>query len=180
MSDKISWGVLVGDMLERRLQIARVAPQMFPPTLPGARATDAEIAAGEARLGFPLDPLHRAILAEGNGWPDAFAFGDILATTELGQGPLWTKAHIILDALYDEIGQSLPPRDQLYPIHVSDEDVFVIDRSGPLTDGGHPVVWLGDELIDQWPNAYEYWLAGLTMLARLRARLEDDVRNGRN
>lgn len=57
---------------------------------------------------------------------------------------------------------------------MSDDAVFVVDRSGPVTHGGQPVYWLSDELLGQWSNVYEYWLAGLTMLDRLAKRVAAD------
>ena len=54
--------------------------------------------------------------------------------------------------------------------------MFVVDRSGPVTGGGQPVFWLSDELLGTWPNVYEYWLAGLTMLDRLAVRVAADAR----
>lgn len=176
-SQTLSWGVLVGEMLIRRTEISRIAPDLFPETLPGVRATDEDLAAAEERLGFTLDEQHTSLLREGDGWPDVFAYGDILPARELGRGPRWKRATAMIDASYE--GGALPgfpPRDTIYPIHVCERAVFVIDRAGPATDGGHPVYWLSDELLGQWPNTYGYWLAGLTLLDRLRARLEDDSR----
>lgn len=74
------WDVLVGEMLIRRLTVARIAPRLYPPTLPGTRATDADVSAARDRLGFDLDPQHEAVLREGDGWVDAFAHGDVLST----------------------------------------------------------------------------------------------------
>lgn len=180
MSQTLSWGVLVGEMLARRLSISQSAPAMFPETLPGVRATDADLADARGRLGFDLDPQHEAVLREGNGWADAFAYGDILATSDLGAGPRWKRADALLASYYEDgPAAGFPPREHVYPIHVADNAVFVIDRSGSVTDGGQPVFWLSDELLGEWPNVYEYWLAGLTMLERLAARVAADAREGR-
>lgn len=172
---QLSWGVLVGEMLIRRTAVARIVPDLFPETLPGTRAKDADLAAARTRLGFDLDPQHEAVLREGDGWVDAFAYGDVLTTAELGAGPRWDHAHILLTSYYEDgPATGFPPHDHVYPIHVSDDAVFVVDRSGPVTDGGRPVYWLSDELLGDWPNVYEYWLAGLTMLDRLAKRVAAD------
>lgn len=180
MTQPLSWGVLAGEMLSRRLTISQLAPAMFPETLPGTRATDADVADARRRLGFDLDPQHEAVLREANGWPDVFAYGDVLATSDLGAGPRWKRADALLASYYDDgPATGFPPRDRVYPIHVADNAVFVVDRSGPVTDGGQPVCWLSDELLGTWRNVYEYWLAGLTMLDRLTVRVAADVRDGR-
>ena len=180
MTQNLSWGELVGEMLARRLRISQLAPGMFPETLPGIRATDADVSDASRRLGFDMDSQHENVLREANGWPDVFAYGDLLATSELGAGPRWKRAEALLASYYEDgPATGFPPREHIYPIHVADNAVFVIDRSGPVTDGGQPVSWLSDELLGQWPNVYEYWLAGLTMLDRLTARVTSEIHQGR-
>jgi hypothetical protein len=174
--DHTSWGVLVGEMLIRRTALARIAPELYPETLPGRRAKGSDLAAARARLGFDLDPQHEAVLREGDGRADAFAHGDVLATSDLGAGPRWERAGALLADYYDDgPAAGFPARHSVYPIHVADDAVFVVDRSGPAIGGGQPVFWLSDELLGQWPNVYEYWLAGLTMLERLAARVAADT-----
>jgi hypothetical protein len=169
------WDVLVGEMLARRLTLTQIEPQTFPESLFGVRATDADIADAESRLGHPLDAQHAAILREGDGWPSAFAFGDILSTHELGTGRRWDRAQQMLSVLYEDgPADGFPPRGSVYPIHVADTSVFVIDLAGPATDGGHPVYWLSSELLGDWENAHGYWLAGLELLERLRRQILAD------
>lgn len=176
MTRTAPWGVLVGEMLIRRLALARIAPDLFPETLPGTRATDPDVAAARDRLGFDLDPQHEAVLREGDGWVDVFAHGDVLSTADLGAGTRWELAGVLLKSYYEDgPATGFPPREHVYPIHVADDAVFVVDRSGPVTDGGHPVFWLSDELLGAWPNVHEYWLARLTMLQRLAARVAADA-----
>lgn len=180
MTQTLSWGELVGEMLARRLTISQLAPGMFPETLPGTRATDADVHEASRQLGFAMDPQHETVLREANGWSDVFAYGDLLATSDLGAGPRWKRADALLTQYYDDSpATGFPPREHIYPIHVADNAVFVIDRAGPVTDGGQPVFWLSDEVLGQWPNVYEYWLAGLTTLARLTARVTSEAHQGR-
>jgi hypothetical protein len=164
--------VLVGEMLARRLTLTKIEPETFPESLFGVRATDGDIAAAEQRLGHPLDAQHAAILREGDGWPSAFAFGDILSTAELGAGRRWEWAQQMLAAIYEDgPADGFPPRGSLYPIHVAETTVFAIDLAGPVTEGGHPVYWLSSELLGDWENAHGYWLAGLTLLEKLRVQI---------
>jgi hypothetical protein len=159
---------MVGEMLRRRMILEQVSlPGEYPLQKFGLRATDADIAAAEAQLDHPLDAQHSAILREFNGWGDAFAHADLLSTDELGQGPLWQQALTMLRGYYED-GPAIdfPPREAIYPFHVGENHLFVIDMAGPITDGGHPVHWLDGELLDTWPNAYHFWLAGFALLDR--------------
>lgn len=166
------WRALVGEMRARRTALARTAPDLFPETVPGAPATGDRVAAAEQRLGFPLDAQHLAVLREVDGWPDVFAYGDLLAVDELGAGTRWDRGWTAINAFYDDgAPPGFPAREGIYPVHVCERAVFVVDRSGPVTDGGHPVFWLSDELLGAWPNTAAYWSAGLAMLDRLRSRL---------
>lgn len=162
------WEASVGDLARVSVQRTQLNPRLYPLTAPHVRATDEQVTDAETRLGTALDEQHRALLRTGNGWPDVFSFSDLLSTDELGQGPLWERANERLDVLYEDGDVSgWPPRDELMPFVVSphDSDVFVIWTHGPTTEGGHPVLWIANELVDQWPNVYE-WLLGMTELAR--------------
>lgn len=154
------WGILLGEMIEMREAAGRVAPRVRPMPLPGVGASAQEIADAESRLGFALDAQHAALLREGNGWPDVFGMGDLLSTADLGSGPLWSTANETLDIFYEDGPfETFPPRGEVYPIHASNQDVFVIWRGGPVVEHGHPVYWLGGEVVDQWPNVFEFCLA---------------------
>lgn len=182
MTENVPWPVLVGEMLIRRIRLNELKPRVYPPSVPGERATDEQIEAARRRLGHPLDDLHRAVLLEGDGWENGFGYGDLLSTDQLGHGHRWQQAMTHLDDLYENLDPTqLPPRDGLYPVHVGDEEIVVVDLAGPVTDGGHPVHWLGhDELIQSWPNLYEYWLSALTYLQRTVDRALEQARTGAN
>lgn len=173
---RTTWGVLMGEMITRRVLLARLAPDLFPASLPGAGATDDRLADVEQRLGFPLDPGHRELLGHGDGWRDHFADGDLLSTQELGTSEQWQQGLDLLDRLYaGGAPAGFPAREHLYPIHVSAAALFVIDRAGPATEGSHPVYWLSDELLGAWSDTEGYWRAGLELLDRTRARLEAEL-----
>ncbi|MFT4288795.1 hypothetical protein [Nocardioides sp.] len=69
-----------------------------------------------------------------------------------------------LDLLHAELLRNV---DGVDPIFVSEyqADVIVVRRGGTTTDGGHEVVWLVHEVVDRWPNAYEFVLA-VTQIVR--------------
>ncbi|MFF1527989.1 hypothetical protein [Cellulomonas sp. NPDC058312] len=151
------WTALLGELVESRMALAQAAPAIYPMTFPGARPTADAIRAAEGRLGFALDAQHAALLGRADGWVGAFGMGDLLSTADLGAGPRWSLANDALDDLYLAApAGTYPPRDQVYPVHTSTRDVFVVWAAGPPTDGGHPVLWIGNGLVDQWANVSEF------------------------
>lgn len=153
------WGILLGELIESRMALAQAAPSIYPMELPGARPSPEVVQAAESRLGFALDSQHAALLREGDGWVNAFGMGDLLSSAELGAGPRWKLANDVLDDFYLAAPAGThPPREQLYPIHTSTQDVFVIWRGGPVTQDGHPVLWIGGGLVDQWANVFQFCL----------------------
>lgn len=151
------WSALVGELIESRMALARAGPAIYPMTLPGARPAPDTIRSAEDRLGFTLDLQHAALLRQADGWVGAFGMGDLLSTADLGAGPRWSLAGDVLDDFYlFAPAGTYPPRDQVYPIHTSAQDIFVVWREGALTAGGHPVLWIGDGLVDQWVNVSDF------------------------
>ena len=163
--EDVSWEAWAGWMLQRRGRLAAISPNVNPLLPFGHRPTEADLTEAEARLGHALDAQHVELLRRVNGWPNLFASGDLLGTGDLGQGARWAYAQQMITAFYEE-GPAIgfPPRDAVYPIHLGESDLFVIDMAGPVTDGGHPVHWLDGSVVDTWPNVREYWRAGLRML----------------
>ncbi|MGN8245780.1 SMI1/KNR4 family protein [Cellulomonas soli] len=160
------WEVMLGDMIKTGMRLTQVAPDAFPLSVPHLGATDQSIAAAASRLGGSLDGQLEALLRLADGWEMGFQMGNLLSSEELGQGPLWDEANQWLDAFYEEgDSASWPPRHELVPIHASpyDTDVMALWMGGPVTDGGHPVVYFYGEPIDQWPNLYEWWLRMLIL-----------------
>lgn len=165
--DPIRWDALLAHLNVSRGRLAEVAPRVYPYTLPHVAATGEQLDAAEARIGHSLDPLYRELLGYGNGWPHLVLVGDMLGTDDFGQGPRWRRAQELLDVYFDVCDTSeIPARDQLYPIYVSqhENDVMVLRKEGLVTDGGHEVIWLSNEVDDRWPNTLEWWLACIELL----------------
>lgn len=169
-----SWEVLLGEMVASSMRLTQAAPEAFPLSVPHLGASPGSLAAAAQRLGHPLDVQHAALLALANGWERAFLSGDVLSADELGQGRLWAEAQQSLDSFYAE-GDSAgwPPREELVPVHASpyDTDVMALWIGGPVTEGGHPVVSFAGEIIDRWPNVYEWWLGMLLLQERSLAHV---------
>lgn len=158
------WDVLLGSLGVVTTQLAQLAPAVYPLSAPHLGADEGSIAAAERRLGHAIDPRFRELLTSADGWPGAFLDGDVLGTDDLGAGPLWATGCLALDQFYDYGPvDGLPERAQLYPVFVSpcQQDVMAMRCDGPLTDGGHEVLWLANEVVDRWPNAHEWWLGAL-------------------
>ncbi|GIG36256.1 SMI1/KNR4 family protein [Cellulomonas pakistanensis] len=168
------WEALIGEMVKASTRLTQVAPDAFPLSVPRLGADDESIAAAVERLGHPLDGQHEALLRLANGWELAFLSGSVLGTPELGQGALWEDANASLDMFYAE-GDTAgwPPRAGLVPIHASpyDSDVVAVWLGGPVTEGGHPVLYFAGEVIDRWPNVYEWWLRMLVLQERSLAHV---------
>ncbi|GIG41206.1 hypothetical protein [Cellulomonas phragmiteti] len=166
--DDTRWSVMLGDLGIVTTQLAQAAPAVYPLSAPRMGADDDALDGAESRVGYLLDRQHRELLAHADGWPGAFLDGDVLGTRDIGQGPLWDRGGTALDLFY-EYGpvDGLPARAQLYPVFVAphQHDVMALRLDGPLTDGGHEVLWFANELVDRWPNVREWWL-GCTEIAR--------------
>lgn len=95
MTERSTWPVLVGEMLLHRIRLNELRPRLYPPSIPGERATVEQIESAERRLGHTLDGQHRAVLLESDGWENGFAFGDLLSTSQLGVGQRWQQALVV-------------------------------------------------------------------------------------
>lgn len=160
MSD---WEELIGFSVLLRQQVHDLKPDLRPYTIPGVGATEEQLRAAEARLGYPLDPMHREFLSYANGWRYFFVYTHLLGTDELGQGELWQTGNELLQLYYSEgpARTDFPPRGEITLVAVGSEvtDLFVIWRTGPTLDGGRPVSWLAGEEIDRFPNFREFLLS---------------------
>ena len=158
--DDDRWIVAIGDLIKTRISLSE-ASDIYPMTYPYLKAGSSDIERAEEILGFDLDPQHRTLLSFFNGWTDIGIDCDFLSTGDLGIGPLWARSQETLTLLYEEAGEPLPSRGGLYPFCVSpyQNDVFVIDRMSPLSFQGHKVIWLANEVIQEWPNMYQWLLS---------------------
>ncbi|QGQ19253.1 hypothetical protein GC089_08445 [Cellulomonas sp. JZ18] len=69
----------------------------------------------------------------------------------------------------------MPPLDDLDVLGASTSsgDMFLLWRTGPVTDGGHPVLWLGSgQRVEQWANVA---LMLASVLAYTRSTVDDVV-----
>jgi hypothetical protein len=154
------WPDLIAAMGQLREQVNQVDPD-FEFTIPHLAATSEQIAAAEQRLGHPLDDQHKEFLSYGNGWPEFYMGSTLLGTEELGQGMTWAQINEGLDAFYSSLEDpnAVPPRNQIYPISFDpgSATAFAIWKDGPITDGGHPVLWLPYPDTEPYDNFFEFF-----------------------
>lgn len=171
-TDGVTWQDLLVRMAVLNIEAVDRFPSIFPPTLAGIAASPEQVAEAEARLGHSLDPLHAELLRAGNGWPHTLLTdGTLFATDDLGGSELWNRAVEGIKIAYDELADQLPPRHEVYPIasFPFDRHIVAVWQGGPLTDGGHPVLWFDGGVTEQWDNIWEWWLS---MLASRKRTIE--------
>ena len=162
-TDPQYWSAQIGYGITLRARAVELLPDEHPILVaPHVGATPDVLAGTAVSIGRELDLQHRMFLSQADGWPDFFMSGDLLSTDQLVRSPELDGARITLEALYDHLGpgpDDLPIRDSLTVILASldNSDIVVIDHSGPVTAGGHPVHWLGDEIVDSFANFDEFF-----------------------
>jgi hypothetical protein len=171
----LGWPELIGFMAQIRMQLAQVKPHVYPMTAPHVGAKLEQLAQAEQRLGHQLDPIHREFLTYANGWPEFFQDVQLLSAEELGQGSLWARGQKLLDTYFEDgplSAQNFPLRTELQPIAVGTEtiDIHVLWLTGPIVEGGHPILWLAGEEIDRWANFPEYFRSIYAYLERALER----------
>jgi hypothetical protein len=154
------WPDLIAAMGQLREQVSQV-DEDFEFTIPHLAATQEQLAAAEQRLGHALDPQHKEFLSYGNGWPEFYMGNALLGTEELGQGMAWAEVTETLDAFYSALEDPslVPPRAQIYPFSFDPgaATVFAIWKDGPVTDGGHPVLWLPAVDTEPYENFFDFF-----------------------
>ncbi|MBV9139728.1 MAG: hypothetical protein JO115_02200 [Pseudonocardiales bacterium] len=174
-SQELSWPELIGFMAQLRMQLEQVKPRVYPMTAPHVGANPEQLVRAEQRLRHPLDPVYWEFLTYANGWPDYFQDVRLLGTEELGRGQLWDRGQQLLNTYFEDGPASppdFPPRTDLELIAVGTEtiDIHVLWITGPVTDGGHPILWLAGEEIDRWANFHEYFRSIYAYLERALER----------
>lgn len=166
----LGWPERIGFMAQLRMQLAQVEPVVYPMTAPHVGAKLEQLKEAEQWLNLSLDPIYREFLTYANGWPDFFQDVRLLGTQELGRGPLWESGQQLLDTFFEDgsVPPDFPARTDLEPIAIGTEtiDVHVLWTTGPMTDGGHPILWLAGEEIDRWENFDDYFRSIYAYLER--------------
>lgn len=128
-------------------------------TLPEVAATEDQLQALEARMGYGLDLQHRAFLLHANGWRAFEQNIDVFGVDDFIGGPHAARAA--------ELVESLEPLEPLcglgtgdvLPIAVSANDIDVMLMARPHTESPGQVLWFAGGLIETFPSFNEWFLA---------------------
>lgn len=125
--------------------------------LPKPGASESELAAAEAHLGFRLDPDYRSFLSTANGWDAFHQTVDLFGTEDLMGSQRFRAANDMLEVtapIVSEHGNL--ERDEVTAIAATTEDVdtFVMAHRGGQQ--GPVVVWLAGREIERYDSFKTY------------------------
>ena len=161
---------MLGEIGLTRMRLDNAVPTIYPLTIPHMGATAEHLTEAEACLGHALDPVHRELLTCANGWAQMFVHTDLLSTDQLGATGVWTQTRDLLVMLEeDRPAGYMPATGDLEIIGASEQtsDLFLIRRTGPITGGGRPVLWVGSgQIVQQWDNVADFMRSVLAYTLR--------------
>jgi hypothetical protein len=137
------WQLTLSEIRARKLELARLDPRAGMPVLPPVGATPQAIASAERRLGRPLPPSYREMLAQHNGLPQFYQGAALLDARHLALGSYVELCRMVVDAP-ELAGGGGPP---LFPFGVdpAGETFFAWDPSRVAADGElEVVVWMNE------------------------------------
>lgn len=172
VENRIPWADLIGSLGKVRQELSRLQPDVFPMSVPnlGVGARDLELL--ERDLGYSLDRQYRELLFRINGWSNFFSDISILGLSDLRPGPAWARACQLVTLYYEYVEEAdprLPAMGELFPVAISSHqrDVLAIVRTGPTTNGGCPVLWLADDVVEEFDNVEQMLLFFYQKMLRL-------------
>ncbi len=126
---------------------------VFKYHLPALAATESDLLEAEKKIGERLSEPYREFLKCANGWRS------VLQNIDLFGSENFEFAEELLDTLNDVRLVVECSRNELLPIGVSrlDGDVIAMSRSCSSKSG--KVFWLAGQLVDEFPNFQEFFLA---------------------
>jgi hypothetical protein len=170
------WQPLLAEIRARKLTLARLDPRSGMPVQPPAGAAPGAAEAAERRLGRPLPPSYRELLAVHDGLPAFYQGAALLGARPLARGTYVELARLSLD----------DPGIFPFGIDPAAETIFAWDTAAARSDGElGVVVWMNEigERVPSFPDFLELTLemlgaeiaerqrpAARTLPARPRAR----------
>ncbi len=156
----MNWKKEIGIAFLVRQKVAEVdAEHIFPPlVLPRLAAREDALRSVEGQIGN-LPAEYRSFLLTVNGWEAFCSDRDLFGLGDLVAGPRMVRARELLatlSPLEDLCGLS---EDEVLPIGLAQQDIdlFVIARAPGVEFG--KVYWLAGQLVEQYPNFSEFFLA---------------------
>src|SRR5215468_8010773 len=158
------WKLLLAEIRARKLVLARLDPRSGMPVLPPAGAAPGAVEAVERRLGRPLPPSYRELLAQHDGLPGFYQGAGLLGTRPLARGTYVELARLSID------GPTLFP----FGIDSAGETIFAWETEAARADGELSiVVWMNEigERVPSFPDFLELVLEMLGVEITERRRL---------
>lgn len=138
--------LLVHDIREKKLELARLDPRRGMPVLPPIGATSRALASLSRRVALP--PSYLAFLASHDGWPQFFQGASLLGAQQLVRG-----TYVDLARLMTESADVLP-----FGIDTKAETIFAFE-GGADSDGERGVLLFVNEIcerFDGFPSFLEF------------------------
>jgi SMI1 / KNR4 family (SUKH-1) len=128
---------------------------------PEVAATEEQLRAVEAHLGFSLPAQYRQFLECANGWQCFFLNVDLLGAEDLLGSDRMDMALEVLKWLEADhvLASSGHSQKELLPIGLSREDNTLFCISTPLCLVPNQVLWFSGKLVDTFPDFREFFLA---------------------
>jgi hypothetical protein len=137
------WQPLLTEIRSLKLALARVDPRSGMPVLPPPGAAPRAIDAVDRRLGRPMPPSYRELLAQHDGLPNFYMGAGLLGARPLARGIYTELARLSIDA-----GDTLFP----FGIDGAGETIFAWDTARPCDDGELEVVVFMNEIGERVPS----------------------------
>lgn len=162
------WRSLLHEIRMQKLSLARLDPRAGMPVMPPVGAAPGAILAAEQRLGRPLPPSYRELLAQHDGLPQLYQGAGLLGARSLARGTYVELARLVIDEPRGE-GATAPA---LFPfgIDAAGETIFAWDCGRARADGELEIlVWINEivERVESFPAFLEL------VREMLAAELED-------
>jgi hypothetical protein len=155
------WQPLLAEIRAKKLALARLDPRSGMPVLPSAGASGRAIDLAARRLGRPLPPSYRELLALHDGLPGFYQGAALLGTRPLSRGTYVELARLSIDG-----GEGLVP----FGIDGVGETIFAWDLGAVHHDGEmEVVVWMNEigARVETFPAFLEM------VLEMLRAEIDE-------
>jgi hypothetical protein len=169
------WQPLLAEIRAQKLVLARLDPRAGMPVLPPPGAAPSAVDAAERRLGRPLPPSYRELLAQHDGLPGFYQGAGLLGARPLARGTYVDVARLSIDA---EHGAALVP----FGIDASGETIFAWDTARVRRDGElEVIVWMNEigVRLDGFPSFLELTLEMLAAEIAERAPATVPARRAR-
>jgi hypothetical protein len=148
------WQPLLAEIRARKLVLAKLDPRSGMPVQPPPGAAPGAVEAVERRLGRPLPPSYRELLAQHDGLPGFYQGASLLGTRPLARGTYVALARLSIE------GPSLFP----FGVDTVGETIFAWETEVARADGELSIVVWVNEIGERVPSFPDFLELVLEML----------------